>query len=157
MRTSKVNAWYGWVPDRPDYRDKLYSAIAAPPKKLPPKVDLREGCSRVEDQGQLGSCTANALVGNLEFLRKKAGRMVTNLSRLFIYYNERSMENTVNDDSGAMIRDGIKSVAHEGVCPETMWPYDPAPFPPTASQTEVFPRPRPGPVKDPSQPAVSNR
>ena len=50
MRKSKVNAWYGWVPDQPDYRDKLYSAIAAPPKKLPPKVDLRAGCSRVENQ-----------------------------------------------------------------------------------------------------------
>ena len=99
MRRSKVNAWYGWVPDRPDYRDKLYSAIAAPPKKLPSKVDLREGCSRVEDQGQLGSCTANALVGNLEFLRKKAGHRVTNLSRLFIYYNEREMEGTISDDA----------------------------------------------------------
>src|SRR4030095_13848698 len=98
MPRSKVNAWYGWVPDRPDYRDKLYSAIAAPPKKLPSKVDLREGCSRVEDQGQLGSCTANALVGNLEFLRKKAGHRVSNLSRLFIYYNERDMERTINDD-----------------------------------------------------------
>ena len=60
MPTRKVNAWYGWVPDRPDYRDKLFTAIAAPPKKLPKKVDLRRGCSRVEDQGQLGSCTANA-------------------------------------------------------------------------------------------------
>jgi len=55
MPTPKVNAWYGWVPDRPDYRDKLFTAIAAPPKKLPPKVDLRAGCSPVEDQGQLGS------------------------------------------------------------------------------------------------------
>ena len=71
MPTPKVNAWYGWKPDLPDYRDKLYAAIAAPPKKLPPKVDLRAGCSRVEDQGQLGSCTANALVGNLEFLERK--------------------------------------------------------------------------------------
>ena len=68
MRPPKVNAWYGWVPDRPDYRDKLFSSIAAPPKKLPNKVDLRRNCSGVEDQGQLGSCTANALVGNLEFL-----------------------------------------------------------------------------------------
>jgi C1A family cysteine protease len=91
MPTRNVNAWYGWVPDRPDYRDQLYAAIAAPPKKLPSQVDLRTGCSRVEDQGQLGSCTANALVGNLEFLEKKAGRRVTNLSRLFVYYNERDM------------------------------------------------------------------
>jgi hypothetical protein len=56
MPTSKVKAWYGWVPDEPDYCDKLYSAIAAPPKKLQSKVDLRAGWSRVENQGQLGSC-----------------------------------------------------------------------------------------------------
>ena len=49
-------------------------------------------------------------------------------SRLFIYYNERNMEDTVNYDSGAQIRDGIKSVSKQGVCPETMWPYDIAKF-----------------------------
>ena len=118
MPTAKVNAWYGWVPDRPDYRDKIYTAIAAPPKKLPKKVDLRRGCSRVEDQGQLGSCTANALVGNLEFLERKAGHRVTNLSRLFVYYNERAMEGMINDDAGAMIRDGVKSLVKLGVCSE---------------------------------------
>jgi C1A family cysteine protease len=123
MPTSNVNAWYGWVPDRPDYRDKLYAAIAAPPRKLPSKVDLCKGCSRVENQGQLGSCTANALAGNLEFLEKKAGRRATNLSRLFIYYNERAMEGTISDDAGAMIRDGVKSLVKLGVCTERSWPY----------------------------------
>src|SRR5262249_16064029 len=49
-------------------------------------------------------------------------------SRLFIYYNERVMEGTVDSDSGAMIRDGIKSVAQQGDCPETMWLYDIAKF-----------------------------
>ncbi|MGD0615744.1 MAG: C1 family peptidase, partial [Verrucomicrobiota bacterium] len=44
-------------------------------------------------------------------------------SRLFIYYNERAMEGTVDSDSGAQIRDGIKSVAKQGVCPEPLWPY----------------------------------
>ena len=57
MPKLKINQWYGWVPDRPDQRDKLYSAIAAPPKTMPRKVDLSPGCSAVEDQGQLGSCT----------------------------------------------------------------------------------------------------
>lgn len=128
MPTRKVNAWYGWVPDRPDYRDKLYSSIARPPKKLPTKTDLRRLCSGVEDQGQLGSCTANALVGNLEFLEKKAGRRVTNLSRLFIYYNERAMEGTINDDAGAMIRDGVKTLVKLGVCSESKWPYKIAKF-----------------------------
>ncbi len=116
------------MPDRPDQRDKLYSAIAAPPKKLPQKVDLRAGCPPVEDQGQLGSCTANAMVGNLEFLMKKAGLPVMDLSRLFIYYNERAMEGTVNEDSGAAIRDGVKSLVKLGVCPEKIWPYDIAKF-----------------------------
>jgi C1A family cysteine protease len=128
MPKSKINSWYGWVPDRPDQRDKLYSAIAAPPKKLPVKVDLRATCSPVENQGQLGSCTANALVGNLEFLQRKAGHAVTDLSRLFIYYNERALEGTVSEDSGAMIRDGVKSLNQLGVCPEKKWPYNIAKF-----------------------------
>lgn len=128
MPKSKINSWYGWTPDRPDYRDKLYATIAAPPKKMPAKVDLSGGCSPVENQGDLGSCTANALVGNLEFLMKKNGHAVTNLSRLFIYYNERAMEGTINEDSGAMIRDGVKSLVNLGVCPESKWPYKTAKF-----------------------------
>ncbi len=122
-KPSQVNTWYGWTPDRPDYRDKLYAAIAKPPKKLPAAVDLRSGCSAVENQGALGSCTANALVGNLEFLEKQAGRRVTNLSRLFVYYNERAMEGTINEDAGAAIRDGVKSLVKQGVCSEKKWPY----------------------------------
>lgn len=122
-KPSKINAWYGWTPDRPDHRDKLYAAIAKPPKKLPAAVDLRPLCSPVEDQGQLGSCTANALVGNLEFLEKKAAKTVADLSRLFIYYNERAMEGTINEDAGAMIRDGVKSLVKQGVCSEKKWPY----------------------------------
>ncbi|HUJ45118.1 MAG TPA: C1 family peptidase [Opitutaceae bacterium] len=120
---SRVNAWYGWTPDRPDHRDKLYAAIAAPPKKLPPAVDLSAGCSAVENQGQLGSCTANALVGSLEFLEKMAGHPPADLSRLFVYYNERAMEGTVNEDAGAMIRDGVKTLVKQGVCTEAKWPY----------------------------------
>ncbi len=128
MSKSKQNAWYGWVPDRPDYRDKLYASIAAPPRKLPRKVDLRPGCPPVENQGTLGSCTANALVGNLEFLEKKTRRTATNLSRLFVYYNERAMEGTVNEDAGAVIRDGVKSLVKQDVCAEKIWPYQIAAF-----------------------------
>lgn len=122
-KPSRTNAWYGWNPDRPDQRDRLYAAIAAPPKKLPSSVDLRATCSAVEDQGQLGSCTANALAGNLEFLEKKAGKDPADLSRLFIYYNERAMEGTINDDAGAMIRDGVKTLVNLGVCREKQWAY----------------------------------
>ena len=58
---------YGWLPDIPDKRDLLYSAIK-PRIRLSPKVDLRENCSQVEYQGKLGSCTACALAGNIEYL-----------------------------------------------------------------------------------------
>jgi C1A family cysteine protease len=116
-------ASYGWVPDKPDQRDFLYSAKRAVPPTLPPSVDLRSKDSPIEDQGHLGSCTANALAGALQFLELKDGLPLVDLSRLFIYYDERILENTVNSDSGAPIRDGIKTLASQGVCPEKMWPY----------------------------------
>jgi len=119
----RTYGYYGWVPDLPDYRDILYRTVRPLPPTLPPAVDLRPGCSTIEDQGALGSCTANALAGALEFLEQKDGYQVVDLSRLFIYYNERLIENTVNSDSGAMLRDGIKSLAKQGVCTERKWPY----------------------------------
>ncbi len=114
----------GWIPDLPDQRDYLYSAIREAPAKLPKSVDLSPLMSPVEDQGQLGSCTANAMAGALEFLELKAGEQLLDLSRLFIYYNERVIEHSVASDSGAMLRDGIKTVAAQGVCSERKWPYD---------------------------------
>jgi C1A family cysteine protease len=113
----------GWIPDIPDHRDFLYAAIRPRVVRLPKSADLRSGMSPVEDQGQLGSCTANALAGSLEFLELKAGQTLTDLSRLFIYYNERVIEHSVSSDSGAMLRDGIKALVNQGVCPETEWPY----------------------------------
>ncbi len=116
---------YGWTPDLPDHRDLFYTAPAAHLKALPPKVDLRPQCSPVYNQGQLGSCTANSIAGAVEFDQMKQGLpSVFVPSRLFIYYNERAMEGTVSQDSGAQIRDGIKSVGKLGVCPETQWPYN---------------------------------
>ena len=117
-------ARYGWVPDIPDHRDIMFRKVYRIPAKLPPSVDLRPKCSPVEDQGQLGSCTANALVGGTEFLMIKDKKPFADLSRLFVYYNERVIEHTVNQDSGAMIRDGIKTLAKQGVCTEKLWPYN---------------------------------
>ena len=114
---------YGWVPDLPDHRDILYSAVRPVPAALPPLVDLRPHCPPVENQGDLGSCTGNALSGALEFLERKDKVRFVNLSRLFIYYNERVIEHSVKSDSGAMIRDGIKTLKKQGVCSERKWPY----------------------------------
>ncbi|MEA3211065.1 MAG: hypothetical protein QOE70_4122 [Chthoniobacter sp.] len=101
----------------------LFAAIKPKAKKLPTSVDLRAGCSAIENQQSLGSCTANALVGVLEFLDKKAGSASIDLSRLFVYYNERVIEGTVKSDDGAFLRDGIKTLAKQGVCSEKTWPY----------------------------------
>jgi C1A family cysteine protease len=119
-----INRKYGWAPDLPDQRDHVYSAPLPVLVKLPPKKDLRSACPPVYDQGQLGSCTANAIAGAIQFEQKKQGVKTFTPSRLFIYYNERSMEGTINSDPGAQIRDGIKSVSNVGFCPETEWPYD---------------------------------
>lgn len=113
---------YGWVPDRPDQRDYLYSAIK-PRVRLPKRVDLRETCSKIEQQGKLGSCTAQALAGNLEFLDRKDDLAYTDVSRLFIYYNERVIMDTVDYDSGSSLRDGIRTLKNEGSCAEKSWPY----------------------------------
>jgi C1A family cysteine protease len=109
---------YRIIPDPPDGRDFFYriSRVSA----LPPVSDLRPRCTPVEDQGQLGSCTGNAIVGALECIESKK----IDLSRLFVYFNEREVEGTINEDAGAIIRDGIKSIARQGVCTEKLWPYD---------------------------------
>lgn len=110
------------MPDVPDQRDYLYRAIR-PVIRLPQKTDLRGYCSIIEDQGDLGSCTANALAGNLEFLDNKVDDLYKDVSRLFIYYNERVLEGTVDFDSGASLRDGIKTLRKTGYCWESTWPY----------------------------------
>jgi C1A family cysteine protease len=118
-----VKRYYGWLPDLPDQRDYLLSTVMRVPALLPASMDLRPLCSAVEDQGQLGSCTANALAGALEYLERRDRVAFEDFSRLFIYYNERAIEHTIKVDSGAMIRDGIKSLAGKGVCSEKLWPY----------------------------------
>jgi C1A family cysteine protease len=119
---------YGWVRDLPDQRDHLYAAPVTALVDLPPSADLRPHCPPVYDQGQLGSCTANAIGAAIEFDLKKQALPDATPSRLFIYYNERAIEGAVDTDSGAQIRDGIKSVSKQGACPEAMWPYDIAKF-----------------------------
>jgi len=120
---------YGWVPDLPDHRDFLFAAPLENLASLPASVDLRPQCPKeVYDQGNLGSCTANAIAGALEFEQMKQALKAFTPSRLFIYYNERVIEHTVNTDSGAQIRDGMKSVGSIGAPPETDWPYDVSKF-----------------------------
>lgn len=115
---------YGWTPDLPDARD-----LKLPPRRVhaptPSKIDLRNHGPVIYDQGNLGSCTANAIAAAIQFDMIKQKQKVFRPSRLFIYYNERVIEDTVAQDSGAQLRDGAKTVAKLGVCDEEgSWPYD---------------------------------
>lgn len=114
---------YGWIPDLPDQRDFTFRVPRRTAAALPSAVDLRPQMPPVYDQGQLGSCTANAIGGAFEFDLLKQEEQDFVPSRLFIYYNERVIERSVDEDSGAMLRDGMKTLANQGVCPEPMWPY----------------------------------
>jgi C1A family cysteine protease len=133
--TTRKIAGYGWKRDLPDQRDLSFAVPAQLVAKISASVDLRGQCPAVYDQGRIGSCTANAIAAALEFDMMKQGLEVFTPSRLFIYYNERSIEGTVGSDAGAQIRDGIKSVASQGDCPETEWSYDDTP----AGADGVFP------------------
>ncbi len=121
MTQARTTKRYGWIRELPDQRDLPFKSKLV---VLPPKVSLRAGMPPVYNQGQLGSCTANALAAQLDYTRHLQGEDFIGPSRLFIYFNERDMEGTTNSDSGAMGRDGIKSLATQGVCPETEWPYN---------------------------------
>jgi C1A family cysteine protease len=117
---------YGWKKDKPDLRDHQLK-LAGKPRALPPKVDLRTviKCPKPYDQGELGSCTANAISFAYQYdelLQNNTQCFMP--SRLFIYYNERAMEGTISEDSGAELRDGIKSINSQGVCEESSWPYE---------------------------------
>ena len=87
-----------------------------PNKKV---VDLRYKFPEPFDQGSLGSCTANALCGVIAYdIPNFMG------SRLFLYYNERKIENDIPDDAGAILSDGVQSLITYGICPEAEWVYD---------------------------------
>jgi len=116
----------GWRPDKPDHRDFMYrdKRFKIERVKLPPKFSVDHADPPIWDQGSLGSCTSHGIAAALEFDRIKQKLKVFTPSRLFIYYNERLIEGSVNEDAGAEIRDGIKSVASHGYAEEYLWPYD---------------------------------
>ncbi len=96
MDKERINSM-GWERDLPDVRDMTAEApgvdkvlsqsgpMKAVKKALPPKADLRKWCSPIEDQGQLGSCTANAGVGLMEYFERRAYGKHLDASRLFLY------------------------------------------------------------------------
>lgn len=161
---------YGWQPDLPDPRDRIYNLEEAVKRAgaLPERVDLSPHMPPIYNQGQLGSCTGNGIARVLEYEAIRQGEPAITPSRLFIYYNERAVEGTIASDAGGHIRDGIKVVASLGAPPETDWPYsdaDPGPFqekPPvsayiqaTAHEAIAYQRILPGGAGDPIRTALA--
>jgi C1A family cysteine protease len=122
----------GWKPDTPDFRDRKYKSIkpkALKAANLPSNFSLQSQMPPIIDQGELGSCTGCSISAVLMFNRMKTKEKPHfRPSRLFIYYNERAIEKTINTDAGAEIRTGIKTVNKQGFCDEKLWPYDIARF-----------------------------
>lgn len=114
-----------------DARDKVYTGhLALADAAIPPKADLTPYLGPVFNQDQLGSCTANACAGALEYEEnlQNGNDNAVQLSRLFLYYNERALEGTIWQDSGGEIRDVVKVAAQYGAPLETTWPYNEAKF-----------------------------
>jgi C1A family cysteine protease len=137
----------GWLPDLPDFRDytteqdevsaklkelgqkdsiktmlKKVGAGKAAKAGLPPEVDLRPWCSPVEDQGSLGSCTANAGVAVVEYFERRAFGKYIDASRLFLYKVTRNLDHSTGD-TGAYLRTTMAGLVLFGVPPEEYWPY----------------------------------
>jgi C1A family cysteine protease len=101
----------------------MQALMAAP--SLPASVDLRSGFSEPFDQGRLGSCTGQALVGAVLFDLKKQGQKKPDMrSVLYLYWQERKLEGKIGQDAGATLTSGIKVLHSLGVCRESLWPYD---------------------------------
>lgn len=89
------------------------------------RVDLREWASPVEEQWQLGSCTAQAVVGAYELLTNMHyPDQSVDLSRLFLYYNARKLSGDIDQDIGAYISTAVEAVRIYGLCREDLWPYE---------------------------------
>jgi C1A family cysteine protease len=117
---------YGWKPALPDHRNLKYALLAMRNEVqtvLPSVVNLIKGFGPVVDQGQLGSCTANAGAAMFGFILTLLELTYFTPSRLFIYYWERFLQGTVKSDSGATITECFKVLAQYGVCDEAVWPY----------------------------------
>lgn len=132
----RVRFGTGWLPDIPDFRDytpqsnevkQLFRAPSKKPEAPAASMDLREFCSPVEDQGQIGSCTANAVIGLVEYFERRSKGEFLDASRRFLYKVTRKLYR-LEGDSGAYIRGTTRALHLFGTCPEEFWPYDEAKY-----------------------------
>ncbi len=147
MNAGNIERGMGWLRDYPDPRDyttehdkispgrksvgvkkPIKEMIATlglqEPEKLslPAVVDLRQWCPPIEDQGPLGSCTAHAGTGLVEYYEQKASGQYAHASRLFLYKVTRNLLGWTGD-RGAYLRTTMGAMALFGMPPERHWPY----------------------------------
>lgn len=146
-----IHCGMGWLRDYPDFRDytveqgdvpqrlaslnqrsvkanlKKVGVLDASVSNLPSTVDLRAWCSPVEDQKNIGSCTANAGVGIVEYFERRAFGKHIDASRLFLYKVTRNLLGWTGD-TGAYLRTTMGALALFGVPPERYYPYITADF-----------------------------
>lgn len=139
IRDPAVPFSMGWMRDLPDVRDytpeheevaSILSSVAAGEtlRDTPPaSVDLRRWCSPIEDQRNIGSCTANASVGIVEYYQRRAFNKYLDGSRLFVYKATRNLLG-MTGDTGAWLRSAMGALTTFGVAPERYWPYDTTKF-----------------------------
>lgn len=125
----------GWIPDQPDFRDYTFASpeLAEIVKKLklnsvdattiPTSKDISQYCSPIEDQGQIGSCTAHAAAGLIEYGQRKAYGKYIDMSRLFIYKVTRDYLG-MKGDTGAYLSSTMAAIRIFGAPPESYWPYN---------------------------------
>lgn len=148
MSKSVKNYKLGWLPDLPDFRDYtvehtlifpelksqgVQSPIAtmvgklktleSDETKIPTNADFRDWCSPIENQGDIGSCTANAAVGLVEYFERRSFGKYVDASRLFLYKVTRTLIG-FKGDSGAYLRSTIGALTIFGLVPEKYWPYN---------------------------------
>lgn len=150
MAEKFLNHGMGWRPDLPNHKDYDETTDSVPTRlkgypnvlsikeitkrlglgperlesiKLNQKIDLREGCSPIEDQEALGSCTAHAGVGLLEYYERRRYRKHIDASRLFLYKATRNLLGWTGD-TGAYMRTTMAAMALFGVPPEEYWEYN---------------------------------
>lgn len=137
----------GWLPDPLDHRDRdlrdgavrerLERVIPLTSRGVAPqpasaaspvgtiRADLRKWCSPIEDQKNIGSCTAQAVVGALEYFQRKTRGHHIDASRMFLYRaTRRYLGWEGRGDTGAFVRSAIKALRVFGAAPEAYWPYD---------------------------------
>jgi C1A family cysteine protease len=149
MAETYLNHGMGWRPDLPSNQDYDETTESVPGRlahrtdvkslkqlndklgllpskieglKIQPHVDLRRGCSPIEDQQSLGSCTAQAVVGLIEYFERKVYGKHIDASRLFLYKTTRNLLGWTGD-TGAYLRTTMAALALFGVPPEQYWVY----------------------------------